>query len=343
VIYKVYITTAGDDAILVYDLDLETGELWQEQKVTAQSAPGPLALHPTQEYMYVGLRGSNEVGTLSLDPASGYLALVDRTELRADPCYISVDKTGRYLLGAYYGAGMASVHQILETGDVAVQPARYIATYQGAHCIYTNAANSIAYLPHVMPVNRIVRFDFDAMSGTLNEIESPAIKVPQGAGPRHYVYHPSMNRVYFSNEQGSSVTVYELNTRSGHLTPMHTISTLPSSYEGENTCAQVHIHPSGRYLYVSNRGHDSIAVFAVDEEDGGLAGVQLQSTEPTPRAFDVDPTGQYCFVTGQGSNQLTTYAIDVDSGRLSPLESYPLGERPMWVLAIELPGEELRQ
>ena len=156
--------------------------------------------------------------------------------------------------------------------------------------------------------------------------------------PGHFCFHPNKPVLYFSNEQGSSVSAYTLQEGGDHpgilVDLQDDLSTLPADFDADNTCAQIHIDPQGAFLYVSNRGHDSIAGFAIDEDSGKLSAVGHQLTEPTPRVFNIDGTGNYLFVGGQGSGQLATYRINRESGALSPLTTYAVGENPMWVLFI---------
>jgi 6-phosphogluconolactonase len=161
--------------------------------------------------------------------------------------------------------------------------------------------------------------------------------VPEaGQGPRHYCYHPTLDCVYFDNEQASSVTAYHLNPATGTLASFQTLSTLPADFEGQNTCAQIHITPSGKYLYAANRGHDSVACFVVDMASGRLTGLGQQPSEPIPRTFGIDPQGRYLFAAGQGSGRLAAYRIDAQTGALQPLETYEVGKRPMWVMVLKL-------
>jgi 6-phosphogluconolactonase len=159
---------------------------------------------------------------------------------------------------------------------------------------------------------------------------------PEGTGPRHYDYHPNEAYVYVVNEQGCSVTAYRFDRAAGTLSPLQTLSTLPEGYRGENSCAQIHIHPSGRFLYAANRGHDSIACFAVDPGSGRLTALGQQPSEPVPRTFGLDPAGHFLYAAGQGTGRLAAYRIDQEQGTLSLLDTYAVGEHPMWVQVLDL-------
>lgn len=155
-------------------------------------------------------------------------------------------------------------------------------------------------------------------------------------GPRHLCFHPTLNVVYSSNEQGCGVTAYHFDPAGGTLRPFQTVSTLPSDFAGRNTCSQIRITPNGRFLYAPNRGHNSIAGFAIDAGTGQLTAIGHTPTEPVPRAFNLDPQGRFLFSSGLESGRLASYRIGAETGQLEPLEIYDIGQQPMWVLCVEL-------
>ena len=161
---------------------------------------------------------------------------------------------------------------------------------------------------------------------------------PGYLGPRDFCFHPFLDTVYFSDEQGRSVTAYSLDTAAGTLEAFQTIPTLPPDYTGYSSCSQVQITPNGRFLYAPNRGHNSIAGFSVNPSNGMLAAGGLTAAQAVPRAFSLDPQGKFLFAAGLETGNLTSYEIDQDTGELTPLEVYPVGRRPTWVLTIELGG-----
>jgi 6-phosphogluconolactonase len=331
--YRVYLAIAGEDKISIWSLDAGTGRLSLEENVALAGGPSPLAVDPAQRFLYAGLRASCQMASLRIDPQTGSLELLGVIPLESDPCYISVDRTGRYLLGAYYGAGHVSVHAIDERGALVPEPVEWMATAPKAHSIHTDRSNRYAFLPHVGESNRILQFVFDASRGRLKPNRVPVVVPPEGTGPRHYCYHPTLDCVYFDNEQASSVTAYRFDRNAGTLEAFQTLSTLPEGFDGPNTCAQIHLTPSGKFLYAANRGHDSIACYRVDAASGRLTALGQQPTEPTPRTFGIDSDGRYLYAAGQGTGRLAAYRIEAQ-GTLEPLDSYEIGERPMWVLII---------
>ena len=334
-----YIALGGEDKLLIFAVNSDDGSLHLQQEISLGGSPGPLAVDPSQQYLYVGLRSTNEIVSFRIDPSNGDLTpFGGAVSLDADPCYLAIDRQGRFLFSSYYGAGKIMVHTINSAGGLAQQPVDVHLTAERAHCIQPDPSNQFVFVPHTAGPNLIFQFRLDSQTGNLTPNSVPRIVPKGGEGPRHYVFHPTKDLVYFSNEQGCSVTAYRLDPEAGTLSFIQTLSTLPDGYAGSNTCAQIHIHPSGRFLYVSNRGHDSIACFAVDDTSGQLTSLGQQPTEPTPRVFGLDPTGRYLYAAGQGSGQLAAYRLDEESGILRPLRTYPVGERPMWVMVLGWSG-----
>ena len=333
----VYLSIAGENRIAIYTFDVSNGDIELQENISVTGSPGPLALSPCGNYLYAGLRSSREVASFRIDEETKHLSHLRTIQLDADTCYIAPDKTGRFLLSAYYGAGKVTVHGIGDDKTVQGETLQTVETDIHAHCVETDASNRFAFVPHTVPRNAIYQFHFDEETGKLTQ--NPVGNLNPGApiGPRHFCFHPDKPILYFSNEQGSSVSAYTLEEgeHPGILADLQEdLSTLPADFKADNTCAQIHIDPQGQFLYVSNRGHDSIAGFAVDEESGKLSAIGQQLTEPTPRVFNIDGTGNFLFAGGQGSGRLATYRINRQSGELAPLTTYDVGENPMWVLFI---------
>ena len=257
-----------------------------------------------------------------------------RDRLQGEPVYVATDRSGRFVLSAYYYQSTAAVHAVGNDGAATFPPVEWRYTSHGAHAIQTDASNRFAFVPHIANrgPNAIFQFRFDQTTGRLTANDPPRHSPQAYLGPRAFVFHPSLNAVYFSDEQGGSVTAYRMDTTRGTLTPFQTISTLPEGYNEPNTCSQIHITPSGKFLYAPNRGHNSVASFGVDAATGRLTATGRVATEPVPRAFNVDPLGRFVYVAGLDSGRIASYQIDQGSGELIPLETYEGGNRPMWVL-----------
>src|SRR5262249_15468185 len=208
------------------------------------------------------------------------------------PTFLASDRTGTHMLCAYYQGGGTAVHRLGADGAVGAPSLGWLATATGAHAIATDRSNRFAFVPHIARLNDnvleppknnpgpnvIFQFKYDAQAGSLTPNSPLRVEQAELLGPRHYCFHPTQDVVYFSNEQGSSVTAYRLDNGNGTLSPTQTITTLPNGYTARNTCSQIHLTASARFLYVGNRGHNSIAGFAVDST-GRLTGVGQTSTE----------------------------------------------------------------
>ena len=331
----VYVSVAAEKRIAVYRLNTETGKLMHRSDCKVEEGePGALTVDPDNRFLLAAIRSTGKLASFRIDRTTGRLTHVNTVPAGPDPAQISTDRSGRYLLTAYYVAAKVTVHTIGKDGRLSDKPLQSIATADKAHAIVPDPSNRFVFVPHTGP-DVIFQFTFDAKTGRLSVNEPEKLRTPKGTGPRHLVFHPSKPIAYVANEQGGSVTAYALDSRAGILRPLQTVSTLPKDFKGTNACAEIRVHPAGRFVYVANRGHDSIAVLAA-KDDGQLVVADQEPTEKTPRSFDVDPSGKYLFLAGESSGKLATYEIDSSSGRLKKREIYEVGKTPWWVLAVDL-------
>ena len=330
-----YVSLQGDDTIARFVQDEATGALGQRADIPVPGGPAAIAVAPGRRFFYVARRGERKLSSFRVDPASGALDLIGSVGLPSDPCWLATDRAGRFVLAAYYEGRGVTVHRIGTDGVLADPPTERLTTARGAHCFQTDPSNRFAFVSHIAGrgPNEIWQYRFDAEHGRL-EPNTPAKLVPdQPVGPRHYCFHPSLDVVYFSNEQGCSVTAYRMDRAAGTLTALQTLSTLPAGWTGQNSCSKVQIVPSGRFVYAPNRGHNSIAGFAVDPTTGLLTALGQTPSEKIPRAIGMDPAGAFLYAAGQESGRLAAYRIEA-TGALRPLDTYPLGARPMRVTLI---------
>mgnify|MGYP001303597961 CR=1 FL=1 len=332
-----YVSVSEEDKVSIFLTDPTTGGLQKQGDVVVPGVPAPLAVDPGRRFLFVGRRGSCEISSFQIDPDSGGLALIGTAPLESDPCYLATDRNGKFLLSTYYAAGKVAVHSIGDDGSIGDTPVEWLDTSSGAHSIQTDPSNRYAFVPHIAGAvgpNLIYQFRFDERTGRLTP-NSPFKLVPgEELGPRHYCFHPTKDVLYFSNEQGCSITAYGFDATTGTLSAFQTISTLTEGYQGENTCAQIQITGSGRYLYAPNRGHNSIAGFSVDATTAQLTPIGHAPAEAVPRAFGLDPGGNFLYAAGLDTGVMTSYRIDGDTGELEPLETYHVGKAPMWVLMV---------
>jgi 6-phosphogluconolactonase len=347
-----YVGLQDEDNIACFAIESGTGALTRQADVAVGGGPSVMALSTDGRVMYVGLRTRPAISSFGIDPATGALSPHGSVSADDAPTFLATDRTGRFLLSAYYQGGYAAVHPLGADGMVGAPMIERHDTAIGAHAISTDRSNRFAFVPHVARLqdnvleppknnpgpNFIAQFRFDAQSGRLTPNTPFRVEQPEMVGPRHYCFHPSLDLVFFSNEQGCSVTVYRLDRAAGTLSKVHTVTTLPDGYTSRNTCSQIHLTASGKFLYVGNRGHNSIAGFAVDAGTGHLKPVGQVPTEAVPSAFGLDPTGNFLFAAGTASGKLASYRIAPDSGALTTLATYEAGQRPATVLTVRLAG-----
>ena len=337
--YYMYVSISGEDKVLRFAMDAATGKLEPLGEVEAPGRPAPMTASPDRKFLYVGRRDALEVSSYAIDPADGGISLIGAAALESDPCFISTDRAGRYLLSSYYNAGHAAVHSIGADGAVSGPPVEWRATGTGAHSFQTDPTNHYGFVPHIAAgdgPNAIFQFRFDADSGHLTPNDPPRVSPPEPIGPRHFCFHPGKDIIYVSNEQGCSVTGYNLDSATGSLSAFQTLSTLPEGFAERNSCSQIQITPNGKYVFAPNRGHNSIAGFAVDAADGTLTALGQTPSEAVPRAFGIDPTGRYLYSAGLESGKLAAFSIDDATGALDRIDTYEVGQGPMWVLIIEV-------
>ena len=345
-----YVSLQDDDKILVFAMDSGTGKLTPKSEMTAAGGPSASAVSPDRKTLYVGLRNSQEIASYRIDSDTGALTQINKVSLQAAPTFLSTDRRGRFLLSAYYQGAHVAVHPIGDDGSVNDPPIEWLETAAAAHAIQTDPSNKFAFVPHIARLNdsvmqppgdalgpnAIFQFNFDENTGRLTPNSPLKLEPEDFLGPRHFCFHPDLNVVYFTDEQGCSVTGYRLDTSNGTLTAFQTITTLPEGFSGRNTCSQIQITPSGQFLYAPNRGHNSIAGFSVDASSGQLTGIGQVPTESVPSAFSLDPEGEFLFAAGSESDRLASYRINTDTGGLTPLETYSSGKRPMGVLITNI-------
>jgi len=337
--YFVYVgtyTRAKSQGIYVYKLAAATGKLTPLGLAAESKDPSFLALDPTHRYLYAvneigdyeGQK-SGSVSAFSIDRRTGKLSVLNLIA-SGDPgaVHLMVDYTGKYLLVANYGVGSVVVFPILADGSLgkatahlphsghSIKPRRQLGPH--AHSIYVSPDNRFVVSPD-LGTDQVYVYRFDAAQGTLAPNDPPFITVAPGTGPRHLAFDPRGRFAYLVQEFGGIVTVFSYDAAHGGLHQLQTFPAAPSDFHGPNNCAEVFVHPNGKFLYVSNRGHDSIGVYAIDPVKGTLMLIEHVSTQgKTPRGFAIDPTGSYLIAANQESDTVVAFRIDAKTGRLTP-------------------------
>ncbi|MGO9094127.1 MAG: lactonase family protein [Bryobacteraceae bacterium] len=328
-------TGARSKGIYAWRFDALTGVATPLGLAAEAVNPSFLAVHPSNRYLYatseVGNRGGQPGGgveAFAIDAASGKLTPLNQVSSRgAGPAFVAVDRTGSYVLVANYSGGSIAVCPIKKGGRLGEATA--FVQHEGSSVNRLRQREPHAHSINVSPDNRfaiaadlgldkLLIYRFDAAKGTLAPNDPPFAAVKPGSGPRHFTFHPSGRFAYAINELASTVTAFSYDAARGALSELQTVSTLPGGFLGDSTTAEVQVDAAGRFLYGSNRGHDSIAVFAIDAATGTLTPVEYVSTRGrTPRNFRIDPTGAYLFAANQDSGNVAIFRIDAQTGRLT--------------------------
>jgi 6-phosphogluconolactonase len=331
----IYVSVSGETRISVYDMDDATGELKLRNSVEVGKSPGSLDIAPNRKFLYGAIRGEGAAATLSIDPKTGNLKLLGKVDIGGSAAYVSADRTGKFLLAAYYGGGQVAVFPIEANGKIGAKAVQIIPTEKTAHSIRVDPSNRYAFVPHTRP-NKIYQFTFNAKTGMLKANTPATTSPPAGQGPRHFAYHPSLDVVYAINETGSGISAYNFDKSKGTLTEFQTLPTLPKDFKDRNSCADIHITPDGRFVYGSNRGHNSLAGYAIDTKTGKLTFIGRFETDAVPREFEIDVTGRYIYSAGQKTGKLVAFRIEAKTGKLTRFATYDVGKGPAWVTAYQL-------
>ena len=330
-------TYTGGESKGIYrsSLNTDNGALSDPTLVAELENPSFLALHPSGKVLYavseVGQFGETEGGGLvayQLEDESGELTEINRVASGGGaPCHLVVDPTGAAVLAANYSGGsvisvpidghgrMTSKTQLIQHYGSSVNPQRQKSPH--GHSINLDPTNRWAIAAD-LGLDKLLVYHFDSSNGALSPAPVPWVKTDAGAGPRHFAFHPSGRFAYAINELHSTVSAYRFSPNHGLFAALQTVSTLPEQFRGGNSTAHVEVHPTGRFLYGSNRGQNSIAVFAIDQDSGRLSFVERELTQGrTPRNFGVDPSGRYLIVANQNSNNLVVFRVHASKGSLT--------------------------
>jgi 6-phosphogluconolactonase len=331
-------TSGTSKGIYVSRMNRATGALSAPALAGEATNPSYLAVHPTRDFLYAvneidtfDGKPTGSVSAFAIDRATGTLKLLNRQASGGSgPAHLITDRAGRNVLVANYGGGSVSVLPV--DADGRLRPASAVVQHTGssvnperqkaphAHAIQLDQTDRFAYVPD-LGIDKVMIYRFDTERGSLVANGQPSVALDPGAGPRHFAVHPGGRYAYVISELHSTITVFTRNSSSGALTSLQTISTRAAgqSVQPGYSTADVQVHPSGRFLYGSNRGHDSIAVYAIDETSGLLTFVEAESTQGrTPRAFGIDPSGTFLLAANQRSDSVVVFRIDQKTGQLTP-------------------------
>jgi 6-phosphogluconolactonase len=348
----VYVSNAEDGDIGMYTL-LADGSLQPGQRFKAAKLVMPMAVSPDKRFLIAAVRSKPfQAHSYSIDKSSGALDLVGTGTLAESYPYIALDRSGRFLLGASYGAHQVGVNPVGADGRVG-EPLQIIPTARNAHSIRTDNTNRFVFVPH-LGTDQVLQFVFDEKTGRLTANTPPILQLKQGTGPRHLIVSPDNRFVYLLNELTGMVTTLALDPNAGTLKEIDSVSALPADSKlvpgmprgavgtpGANQAprntdndiwaSDLHLTPDGRFLYAAERTSSTLGAFRVDTASGKLTYLGSTPTEKQPRGFNIDPTGRFVVVTGEQSDRIASYAIDTETGALKPIGRYPTGKGANWV------------
>ncbi len=345
------VNSAEENTIFLYRL-APTGALTRLSAQRGGASPTYLTMSGDQRFLYAvnetqtfQRAKSGSVRSYAVDRRTGSLTLLnEQPSAGSSPCYISLDGSGKAVLVANYVGGNVGLLPVLADGQLAPPAATFQHEGTGphpnqnaahAHCIVADPANAYAFAVD-LGTDRVYRYQLNAAKGQLTQTAAPAFVARPGAGPRHLTFHPNGKRAYLINELNSTITALDYTAAAGQFSERQTLSTLPAGYTEANSCADVHVSPNGRFLYASNRGHNSIAVFSIDAATGTLAPVQDVDTQgKTPRNFTLDPSGRLLLVANQNSNSIVTFRVDAETGLLTPTGQSVEVPSPMFLQVVK--------
>jgi 6-phosphogluconolactonase len=340
-----------EEGISVYTMCDKTGIMIPTTVLGGQQNPSFLEVHPNGKFLYAvneianfnGEQNNGAISSYSLDPKTGKLGLLNQQPTHgAAPCHVSISKDGKSALVANYKGGSVVSYKINQDGTLSKPVSFY--HHEGSsvtprqkgphgHSINLDPANKFAFAAD-LGLDKIIIYGFDPKTSKLTNHSEAAL--PPGSGPRHFAITGDSKFAYSLNELTSTVTAFKFDPEKGELTQAQTLSTLPTGYKGNNSTAEVRIHPNGNFLYCSNRGHDSVAVFKLNPKLGTLTPLQWQKTGgKTPRNFNITPDGQFLVAAHQTSNDIIVHEIDSETGLLTKTDNRVLTPRPVCIRFLE--------
>jgi 6-phosphogluconolactonase len=324
------------EGIYLYRMGPATGTLEFDSKTTGVVNPSYLAIDPTQRFLYAVNelktyedKPTGTVSAFAVDAKSGKLGFLNRRLTHGtDPCHVTVDGEGRYIFVANFMSGSVCVLAVQKDGSLgeasdfvqhlgsSVDLVRQKGPH--AHSVTLDRTNRFAFVPD-LGLDKLMVYTFDRTRGMLEPHAVAWVKMKPGAGPRHLALHPGGRFAFLINELDSTLAALSVDARKGVFKVRQVVPTLPADFQGESTCADVQVTPSGRFVYASNRGHDSLVIYRIDQHTGRLTYVGHQTTQgKTPRQFEIDPTGRFLLVGNQDTDTIVSFRIDPQTGKLAP-------------------------
>ncbi|MFN8940152.1 MAG: lactonase family protein [Acidobacteriota bacterium] len=343
IIYVGTYTRQHSKGIYAYRYHPDSRQLTSLGLAAGTKNPSFLTIHPNRKYLYAVNEGDASVSAFAIEGPNGQLRELNVVPSGGGvPCHLVVEKTGKYLLLANYGSGNSVAAFPIQPDGSLGEPSSLMA-HRGssigsrqrgphAHAAVLSPDHRFLFVPD-LGLDQVFGYLVDSKQGKLTPADPPATPITPGSGPRHMAFHPNGKFAYVNSEMGSLVTAFAFTPAAGRLRQFQVISTLPRGFAKPNNTAEIEVHPNGKFLYVSNRGHDSIAVFRVDAKTGKLTFLEHAPSQGSiPRNFAIDPTGNYMFVANQNTGNIALLKIDQKNGRLTPSGETVAVDAPVCVI-----------
>ena len=332
---RLYVAVEGEDRIAVYRQERVEGRLIFDSEIKVDGGPRALTVSRAGQFLFASMSRGGKVASFRIDGKDGRLRFLSETAVESHAAFLHLDETERFLISAYYSEGHVVVHAV-ENGMLGATALQTISTAKRPHSVEMDQSNRYLFVPHTA-ANAIFQFKFNSQTGMVTPNEVPVLKREGVAGPRHFRLAANGKFGYGSDEQGNRVTVYGLDSETGHLNVLQTLRTLPEDFDGKNTTSDVGLHPGGRFVYVANRGHDSLAAFLIDSETGLLSFIDRFTCEAATRSFEFSPDGQYLYAAGKDSGKIAAYRVHEDTGALTRFQTVDIGKDPWAIVYVESP------
>jgi 6-phosphogluconolactonase len=329
-------TDGKSEGIYLYKLNTVTGELTHAGTTKGVSNPSFLAIDPKRKFLFAVNeisefegKKSGAVSAFAINQQNGELTFLNQQPtMGTAPCYVTVDKNGKNIMIANFGGGNIAAYPVQSDGKLG--PPSDSVQHKGsgadkkrqsgphAHCIVLDPTSQYAFVAD-LGLDQVLIYKFNGATGKFTPSQPPHVSTRPGAGPRHFTFHPNGKFAFVINELNNTITTFAYTQKTGALKVLESVSTLPADFKGESYCADIHVSADGKFIYGSNRGHNSIAVFGVNPSTGKLTPIQHQSTQGKwPRNFAIDPSGKILLVANQQSDSVVSYKIDNKTGKLTP-------------------------
>ena len=324
---RLIVSLAGEQKLATFEVN-DAGKLIAVGETSIKGKPGTSRFNKAGDCFYVATSDPGQICAFSYDENG--LKQLNAVETPGKASFLGITPSGKFLVASYYKTGKATVHRISKDGRLSAKPTHLLDIAPRAHGLAIDRSGKYVFVTHTK-ASRIAQFRLDPETGKLLPNDPPVLQREIGVSPRHLDFHPTENFVFGSNESGRSISVYQFEPEKGTLGEIQTLPSMPKDVPEKSSTSHMEVHPSGRFVYIANRGHASIAVFSIDQKSGKMTFVQHVDCEPVNRSFNLSPDGKYLVAAGQKSSKLIAYRINKTDGKLTRTDTVSSGNTPWWV------------